>query len=76
MSRFQALNVPRLTEEVAQKLEIFLNNQPGVEAFTISVEKRQFHIIFDQTQIGFEQLARVLANAGCPLQTINAALFK
>ncbi len=73
---FRALNAPSLTEEVATKLETYLNNLPGVKRFTVSVETRQFYIIFDETKLSFNTVAQAMAKSGCPIQSISAALFK
>lgn len=72
---FKALHIPTLTEEVAAKLELELNRLPGIKQLTITLETREFDIIFDEDQVGFRTLAQQLEKAGCPLHGISAALF-
>lgn len=72
---FKALRAPALTEEVAIKLEARLNALPGVEQLIISLETQELHIVFDENRIGLRTLVQEMANAGCPLRNINAALF-
>lgn len=72
---FKALHIPTLTEEVAVKLEAELNRLPGIKQLTITLETREFDIVFDEDQVGFRTLAQQLEKAGCPLRGISAALF-
>jgi len=73
--KFEALNVPSLTPEIADSLTKTLTNLPGVQEFVIVVEKRQFHIIFDPEKLPFHILAQAMGSAGCPIQDISAATF-
>lgn len=72
---FKALRIPTLTKEVATNLEALLNDLPGVEQFTITLETQELSIKFDENQIGFQTLARELAGVGCSLRDIDAALL-
>ncbi len=76
MMEFEALHIPALTEEVATRLENSLVNLPGVERLRINIKTQEVQIVFDENQLGFLDLARVMATAGCPLHNINAALLK
>jgi nucleotide-binding universal stress UspA family protein len=76
MIEFRALRVPTLTEEVAVKLEILFRDLPGIEQFTITLATQELQVVFDEEQLNFRILVQTLANAGCALQTIPAALFK
>jgi copper chaperone CopZ len=76
MLKFEALHVRVLTEEVATKLEISLNDLPGVEQLKINLDTHEVHIVFDENQLGFLTLVQAMAMAGCPLHNINAALLK
>lgn len=72
---FKALHIPTLTEEVAARLETGFRRLPGIQQFTITVETREFRIVFDENQVGFRTLVQELEKAGCPLRGISAALF-
>jgi copper chaperone CopZ len=72
---FKALRVPILTEELATKLEARLNDLPGIEQLTISLETRELTIVFDENRIGFRTVVEEMTKAGCSLQNIDAALF-
>lgn len=72
---FKALRVPALTEEVAGNLETVLDNLPGIEQFTITLETKELSIKFDEELLGFQTLAQTMASAGCPLHDIDAALL-
>jgi copper chaperone CopZ len=73
---FEALHVPALTEEVAINLEQFLTQIPGIVQLQINVESRALQIRFDEARVDFLQLTQVMAQAGCPLRQIDAALLK
>jgi nucleotide-binding universal stress UspA family protein len=75
MIEFKALRVPTLTEEVAVKLELLFRDLPGIEQFTITLATQELQVIFDEDRLDFRILVQVLAEAGCALQTIPAALF-
>jgi hypothetical protein len=70
-----ALRVSTLTADIAQKLETVLNNLPGVEAFTIILETQELHIQFDQNRLDFKTLIQELAEAGCSMHDMSAALL-
>ena len=72
---FKALHVHALTKEVATNLESLLSNLSGVEQFKITLESQELYIMFDEDQIGFQALAQKMAQAGCPLRDIDAALL-
>ena len=76
MTEFKALRVPTLTKEVAARLEALLIDLPGIEQFTITLDTPALDIIFDEERLDFRVLVQELARAGCPLQSISAALFK
>lgn len=76
MLEFEALHVPTLTEEIALNLENSLRILPGVTQLKIDLDARTIKIIFDEGQLGFLTLTREMAQAGCPLRHINAALLK
>jgi len=76
MMEFKALNVLNLTEEVAGKLEVQFENLPGIQQFEITLQTRELHVIFDETQLPFQSLAQTLATVGCPLRNITAALVR
>ena len=72
---FKALHVHALTEEIAANLEALLSDLPGVEQFTITPETQELCITFDESQIRFQTLAQKMAEAGCSLRDIDAALL-
>jgi len=72
---FKALHVHALTEDVATNLQSLLSNLSGVEQFEITLETQELYILFDEDQIGFQTLAQKMAQAGCPLRDIDAALL-
>ena len=72
---FKALHVNALTKEVATNLETLLSKLSGVQEFAITLETRELYIVFDEQQIGFQDLAEKMAQAGCPLRDIDAALL-
>jgi hypothetical protein len=72
---FKALHVHALTEEIAANLEALLNSLPGVEQFTITLETQELCIRFDESRIRFQSLAEKMAEAGCSLRDIDAALL-
>ena len=74
MMKFTALRVSMLTEEVAVKLKVLFSDLPGVEQFTLALEKQELHIIFDESRVDFRILAQEMARVGCPLRNIEAAL--
>jgi hypothetical protein len=76
MLEFEALHVPALTKEIALNLENSLKILPGVTQLRIDLDARTIQIIFDEGQLGFLTLTRAMAQAGCPLRHINAALLK
>ena len=76
MMEFEALNIPALTEEIAVSLEKSLKILPGITQLEINVDTRSVQIIFDEGQLGFLTLIQTMAQAGCPLRRINAALLK
>lgn len=76
MLEFEALHVPALTEEVATRLEQFLKQSPGIVHLQINLEGRALQIRFDEERVDFLQLTQIMAQAGCPLRQIDAALLK
>ncbi len=72
---FRVLHTTSMTEELARRLEALLSNLPGVQRFIIAVEKQEFCVVFDETQLGFRTLVHEISQAGCPLRNINAALL-
>lgn len=76
MLEFEALHVPALTEEVAIRLEQFLKQSPGIVHLQINLEGRALQIRFDEERVDFLQLTQIMAQAGCPLRQIDAALLK
>ena len=72
---FRVLHTTSMTEELARRLEALLNNLPGVQKFIIVVERQEFCIVFDESQLGFRTLVDEIGRAGCPLRNINAALL-
>jgi hypothetical protein len=72
---FKALHVHALTEEIAANLEALLSSLPGVEQFTITLETQELCIRFDESRIRFQSLAEKMAEAGCSLRDIDAALL-
>ena len=72
---FRALHTTSMTEELARRLEVLLTNLPGVQKFIIAVERQEFCIVFDETQLGFRTLVNEIGRVGCPLRSINAALL-
>ncbi len=72
---FKALHVHALTEDVATNLQSLLSDLSGVEQFKITLETQELYILFDEDQIGFQTLAQKMAQAGCPLRDIDAALL-
>jgi copper chaperone CopZ len=75
MMEFKALRVPTLNQDVAQTLETLLNHLPGVEHFVITLEHSELCVVFDENQLDLHTLVQVLAQAGCPVQRIEAALI-
>ena len=73
--KFRALRVLNLTDETAAKLTTALNALPGIEEFTISVERGQFYLAFDETQLHFSRITQAMAKAGCPLHYISVVVF-
>jgi hypothetical protein len=76
MMEFEALHVAALTEEVARGLEISLRNLPGIEQLRINLQTQELQILFDESQLAFLTLTQIMAQAGCPLRNMNAALLK
>lgn len=76
MIEFKALHIVDLTEEVAKKLDASLKSLPGIQQFTITLATQELYILFDEKQLSFQTLAQVMAEAGCPLRNINAAVIK
>jgi hypothetical protein len=72
---FKALHVHALTEEVAKNLESVLSSLSGIEQFKITLETQELQIVFDENQIRFQTLAQKMAQAGCSLKDIDAALL-
>ena len=72
---FRVLHTTSMTEELARRLDTLLSNLSGVQKFIIAVERQEFCIVFDETQLGFRTLVDEIARIGCPLQSINAALL-
>jgi hypothetical protein len=72
---FKALRVPALTADVANNLELLLDDLSGVEQFTITLETQELSIKFDENQLGFQTLAQKMAKVGCSLHNIDAALL-
>jgi hypothetical protein len=72
---FKALHVHALTEEVAANLESVLSSLVGIEQFKITPETQELQIVFDESQIRFQTLAQKMAQAGCSLRDIDAALL-
>lgn len=69
------LRVSTLNVGIAQKLEVVLDNLPGIETFTIVLETQELHILFDQNRLEFNTLIREMAGAGCPMGDISAAVL-
>jgi hypothetical protein len=76
MIEFKALHIADLTEEVAKRLDASLQGLPGIQQFTITLVTQELYILFDEKQLSFQTLARAMAEAGCPLRNINAAVIK
>jgi hypothetical protein len=76
MMEFEALHVTSLTEEVALGLEKSLRRLPGIEKLRINLQTHELQILFDESQLAFLTLTQILAQAGCPLRNMNAALLK
>ena len=76
MMELKALNVPTMTEEVADKLRTLLQGLDGIEHFYINLEGQELRIIFDEGRLGFQLLSQRLATAGCPLRSITAVLLQ
>lgn len=76
MLEFEALRVPALTEEIALGLESSLKALPGVTQLKIDLTSQTIRIVFDEERLGFLTLTQAMAQAGCPLRYINAALLK
>ena len=72
---FKALHVNSLTDEVAENLEMLLGELSGIEEFTVTLETRELYIMFDEKLIRFQDLVEKMAQAGCPLRDIDAALL-
>lgn len=72
---FKALHVHAMTQEVAANLESMLNDLSGIEQFKITLETQELHIVFDENKIQFQALAQKMAQAGCSLKDIDAALL-
>ena len=72
---FKALHIHALTEEVAKNLESVLSNLSGIEQYKITLETQELQIVFDENQIRFQTLAQKMAQAGCSLKDIDAALL-
>ncbi len=72
---FKALRVPSLNKTVAENLDHVLKELAGVKKFEITLETQELYIMFDENQVGFQQLAQELAKAGCSLKNIDAALL-
>lgn len=70
-----ALRVSTLTTDTARKLETVLSNLPGVEAFTITLEIQELHIVFDQNRLDVRTLIGEMAEAGCSIRDMSAALL-
>ena len=75
IAQLWALRVSTLSLDTAQKLEAVLNSLPGVEAFTITLETQELHILFNQNQLDFRTLVEEMAGAGCFLRDMSAALL-
>ncbi len=74
MLEFQALRVSALTDEVATQLKKRLGELDGIEQFSITVERQELRIKFDDAKIDFQPLMKEMAKAGCSLKDIDAAL--
>ena len=72
----KALNVPNLTADIAVRLEASLGKQPGVELLDILHDSQEFHIAFNEHILNLPTLARILADAGCPLRTMSAVFIR
>lgn len=72
---FKALNVPGLTEEMADNLVVTLQQLEGIQHLSIKPETRELNIVFNENQLSFQSLAHAMAQAGCPLHHIGAALI-
>jgi hypothetical protein len=70
MLKFEALHVPALTPEVADRLEKSFESLPGVENFKIDMETREVQVVFDESQLGFLTLTQAMATAVCPLRNL------
>jgi hypothetical protein len=74
--QIKALNVPNLTADMAERLESSLRKQPGVELLDILRDSQEFHLTFNEHVLNLPTLARILADAGCPLRTMSAVFIK
>lgn len=72
---FRALYVPTLTAELAANLEVVLSALPGIEQFSIFLERKELSIIFDKNQLDLRTLTNEMASAGCFLRDIRAAVL-
>jgi hypothetical protein len=72
----KALNVPNLTHEVAHRLETSLGERPGVELLNILLDSQELYISFNERVLNLPTLARIMAEAGCPLRNISAVFVK
>ena len=72
---FKALNVPALNEETAAKLDTLFSTLSGIQQYTITVDTRELDIVFDKNQLSFRALISEMAEAGCSLNHIDAAVL-
>ena len=72
---FKALNVPALNEETAEKLDALFSTLSGIKQYTITVDTGELDIVFDEEQISFRTLISEMAEAGCSLKNIDAAVL-
>lgn len=72
---FKALNVPELNEETAANLDALFSTLSGIRQYTITVDTGELDIVFDENQLSFRALISEMAQAGCPLKRIDAALL-
>jgi hypothetical protein len=49
---------------------------PGIEQLRINLQTQELQILFDESQLAFLTLTQIMAQAGCPLRNMNAALLK
>jgi hypothetical protein len=74
--KIKAFSAPTLTSAVADRLTATLGNRPGVDALKINPDTQELYIAFNEQLLDLPTLIGLMADAGCPLRTINAVFFK